>query len=173
MFIKNKYSKCYYRIIENRKSNPVTGYSEKHHIIPRSLGGSNKKENLVSLTAREHFICHRLLVKMTTGTDKMKMSYAIRCLINQENQHQQRYKITSRTYNAIIANTRENISKHQRGENNPFYGKTHSAEVRAKMRAKRALQICQVAPVKCIPKKQSNAGAKETKNSSKILHKLR
>lgn len=140
MFIENKYSKCYYRIIENRKTNPVTGYVEKHHIIPRSLGGNNKKENIVALTAREHFICHRLLVKMTTGESKMKMSYAIRCLMNQENPHQQRYKITSRTYNAIIKTTRDSISKYQTGENNPYYGKTHSAEVRAKMQAKRALQ---------------------------------
>jgi hypothetical protein len=141
MFIENKYWKCYYSIIAKRKANPVTGYVEKHHIIPRSLGGNNKKENIVALTAREHFICHRLLVKMTAGKDKMKMSYAIRCLINQENQHQQRYKITSRTYDAIIANTRNSISEYQTGENNPYYGKTHSEEVRTKMRAKRALQV--------------------------------
>ena len=141
MFIENKYSKCYYRIIENRKANPLSGYVEKHHIIPQSLGGNNKKENIVALSAKEHFICHRLLVKMTTGKDKMKMSYAIRCLINQENQHQQRYKITARTYDAIIKTTRNSISKYQTGENNPYYGKTHSEEVRAKMRAKRALQV--------------------------------
>ncbi len=148
MFITNKYSKCYYRIIENRKTNPRVGYVEKHHIIPKSLGGSNKKENIVALTAREHFICHRLLVKMTIGKDKMKMSYAIRCLINQENSYQQRYKISSRTYNAIISNTRNNISKYLIGENNPYYGKTHSEEVKAKMRAKRALQIMPTRPGK-------------------------
>lgn len=56
MFIDNKYTQCYYRIVDNRKANPLTGYSEKHHIIPKSLGGNNKKENLVSLTAREHFV---------------------------------------------------------------------------------------------------------------------
>ena len=141
MFIDNKYSKCYYNIIEHRKNNPVNGYVERHHIIPKSLGGSNKKENIVALTAREHFVCHRLLVKMTSGRDKMKMSYAIRCLINQENKHQQRYKISSQTYAAIISITKASISKYQTGKNNPYYGKTHSEEVRAKMRAKRALQI--------------------------------
>jgi hypothetical protein len=141
MFIENKYSKCYYRIIENRESNPVTGYVEKHHIIPRSLGGSNKKENIVALTAREHFVCHRLLVKMTSGRDKMKMSYAIRCLVNRENKYQQRYKISARTYAAIISITKASISKYQTGKNNPYYGKKHSEEVIAKMRAKRALQV--------------------------------
>jgi hypothetical protein len=49
---------------------------ENHHIVPRSLGGSNKKENIVSLTAREHFICHWLLWKFTKGKDKIKMGHA-------------------------------------------------------------------------------------------------
>ena len=111
MFIDNKYSKCYYRIIGHRKNNPFNGYTERHHIVPKSLGGSNKKENIVALTAREHFICHRLLVKMTIGKDKMKMSFALRNLINRENKYQQRYKIGSRTYAAIILGTRNNISK--------------------------------------------------------------
>lgn len=140
MFIDNKYSKYYFRIIDYRKSNPAVGYVEKHHIIPKSLGGTNKKENIVVLSAREHFICHRLLVKMTTGREKMKMSYAVRCLVNRENVHQQRYKINSRTYAAIISTTKNIISEYQSGENNPYYGKKHSEEVRAKMRAKRALQ---------------------------------
>jgi hypothetical protein len=141
MFIDNKYSKCYYRIIENRRNNPFNGYVERHHIVPKSLGGSNKKENIIALTAREHFICHRLLVKMTAGRNKMKMSYAIRCLVNQENKHQQRYKINSQTYASIISITKDSISKYQTGENNPYYGKKHSDEVKAKMRVKRALQV--------------------------------
>lgn len=140
MFIDNKYSKCYYSIIERRKNNSVTGYVERHHIVPKSLGGSNKKENIVALTAREHFICHRLLVKMTSGKDKMKMSFALRNIINRENRYQQRYKISSRTYAAIISTTKANISKYQSGKNNPYYGKKHSDEVREKMKAKRALQ---------------------------------
>ena len=140
MFIDNKYSKCYYSIVEHRKNNPVTGYVERHHVVPKSLGGSNKKENIVALTAREHFICHRLLVRMTSGKDKMKMSFALRNIVNRENKYQQRYKISSRTYAAIISTTKASISKYQTGENNPYYGKKHSDEVREKMRAKRALQ---------------------------------
>lgn len=58
------YSKIYNSIIENRKINIPDGYTEKHHIIPRCMGGDNSKENLVRLTAREHFICHVLLVRI-------------------------------------------------------------------------------------------------------------
>jgi hypothetical protein len=46
----------------------VEGYSEKHHIVPRSHGGSNKKDNLISLTPRQHFIAHRMLWKAYGGS---------------------------------------------------------------------------------------------------------
>ena len=40
------------------------GYTERHHILPKCMGGSNEKHNLVDLTAEEHFLAHQLLVKM-------------------------------------------------------------------------------------------------------------
>lgn len=45
----------------------VDAYYEKHHIVPKSLGGSNKNENLVCLTGREHFVAHMLLAKIHGG----------------------------------------------------------------------------------------------------------
>ena len=33
------------------------GY-EVHHIKPKSMGGTDEKENLVKLTLREHYIAH-------------------------------------------------------------------------------------------------------------------
>lgn len=58
------YTKIYNQIIEKRRNNTPTGYIERHHILPRSLGGSDDEDNIVALTAREHFICHFLLIKM-------------------------------------------------------------------------------------------------------------
>lgn len=46
-------------------------YYEKHHILPRCLGGSNSKDNLVLLTAEEHWLAHLLLVKMYPGNSKL------------------------------------------------------------------------------------------------------
>jgi len=46
----------------------VEGYFEKHHIVPRSHGGSNKKDNLIALTPRQHFIAHRMLWKAYGGS---------------------------------------------------------------------------------------------------------
>ena len=67
------YKKIYFQIIKNRINNPAPLplpedelgyiYSEIHHIIPRSFGGSDNQANLVRLTAREHFIVHFLLYK--------------------------------------------------------------------------------------------------------------
>ena len=76
-FIINKYYKWYYKIINNRANIPIIGYFEKHHILPKSLGGTNVDRNIVSLTAREHYICHLLLIRMTSGVYKYKMIRAI------------------------------------------------------------------------------------------------
>ncbi len=73
MFIKNKYFKWYYEIVTKAKTRDIEGYVEHHHIIPKSLGGTNNKDNLVKLSAKEHFVAHLLLTKMTEGEDKKKM----------------------------------------------------------------------------------------------------
>ena len=79
IFIQNKYTKWYYAIIQNANQRVLSSdtYIEKHHIIPSSLGGENSKENLVKLTAREHFVCHLLLTKMVSGQAKFKMLSAV------------------------------------------------------------------------------------------------
>lgn len=73
------YSLCYARIIQNAKIRdlPAGTYSERHHIVPASLGGSNEPSNIVRLTYREHFVCHLLLTKMHTGEARKKMVYAL------------------------------------------------------------------------------------------------
>lgn len=96
IFIANKYTTWYYSIIDSAKNRNNTGYTERHHILPKSLGGSDNKNNLVRLTAREHFICHQLLTKMTTGYERIKMLHALGKFI-QVNHLQQRI-VSSRYY---------------------------------------------------------------------------
>jgi hypothetical protein len=121
VFLENKYTKWYFNIIRN--ANPTTSYVEKHHIIPRCIGGSDHRENIVSLTAREHFVCHLLLTKMTTGKVKQAMCWAVGKFA-QVNKHQQR-NFTSWEYQKI----RENISFARTG-------KKHSNESCKKMSEK-------------------------------------
>jgi len=88
IFIDNKYTKCYFNIIAIAKARiSITGYVEKHHILPRSLGGNNTTSNLVQLTAREHFICHALLTKMTSGDDRRKMIFASNMMLCGKNRY--------------------------------------------------------------------------------------
>lgn len=114
--LKNKYSKLYYTITSNAKQRITEDYTESHHIMPQSLGGSNDTDNLVELTAREHFICHWLLIKMTEGDDRGKMLYALQGM-KAENRYQQRYhtKITSRVYEKYRIEHAENHSKRMKG----------------------------------------------------------
>ena len=62
------YQKVYDDLIAKcRARQPIDGYKERHHITPKSLGGSNDPSNLVNLTAREHFVAHFLLAKLHGG----------------------------------------------------------------------------------------------------------
>jgi len=76
MFVVNKYTKWYFSIINRSTNNISEDYTEKHHIIPKCLGGSNRKENIAILTPKEHFVCHWLLTKMTFGESNRKLKYA-------------------------------------------------------------------------------------------------
>ena len=91
MFLQNKYSLWYNSIINKAKSQERSkkdgNYYEKHHIIPKSLGGNNDEINLVLLTYREHFICHWLLTKMVDDIilkRKMYNSFYIMSISNKK-----------------------------------------------------------------------------------------
>lgn len=123
MFINNKYSVIYYNIINRAVNRVLTGYKEKHHIIPRSFGGSNDKTNLVNLTAREHYLAHWLLTKMCTSEYKSKMLYAFWRMNNNK-----KYRFNSRAFETIKLQNAKSHSNNMSGKNNPFYGKKHTTE---------------------------------------------
>ncbi len=58
------YKKHYDLLISKGKNRMLEGYVERHHIIPRCMGGTDDVENLVQLTPEEHYVAHQLLVKM-------------------------------------------------------------------------------------------------------------
>lgn len=76
MFNENKYTRWYYNIISNAQKSQRDGYTETHHIIPKSLGGDDSISNLVKLTPKEHYICHALLVKMVDSPKHIRSMYA-------------------------------------------------------------------------------------------------
>lgn len=133
MFLANKYTTWYFNIVDNarqRKNN--FEYLENHHVVPKSLGGGDSLDNLVYLTAKEHFVCHRLLTKMTTGTSKRKMSYALWIMCNAKNKFQvDRITVSSKAYEQIRQNHAVEVSLYLKGKSknySSFKGRKHSAE---------------------------------------------
>lgn len=82
-----------------------------HHIVPKSLGGNESIQNLVLLTAREHFIAHMLLVRIVRNKDTYRMINAMRRFKNKVQ--------NSLEYN-LLKNT---MSRYSKGEYNPSFGK--------------------------------------------------
>jgi hypothetical protein len=112
MFKQNKYSKCYYNIISAARQRILSGYVERHHIVPKSLGGSNDASNIVALTAREHFICHLLLIRMVSDDVKHKMVYAA-WQQSRPSKHKT-IKITARTYEVLKRQLSESLTGRKR-----------------------------------------------------------
>lgn len=113
------YQRIYDEIIERAKSRGLNkklleGYFEKHHIIPKCLGGSNDKDNLVLLTAREHYICHYLLWK--SNKDSVSLTMAYHKMIHQSNEFQARkFNITSKQYESLRLSHSLQVSKRMKG----------------------------------------------------------
>lgn len=96
MFNDSKYTAWYRSIIANAQNRNLEGYVERHHIVPRSLGGDDDLDNIVALTPKEHFVCHLLLVRMTEGRDQIKMKYAATLLAGYDGKY-----ITGRLYESL------------------------------------------------------------------------
>jgi hypothetical protein len=115
------YIKIYNNLIERAKNRNIIGYCEKHHILPKCLGGLNLN-NIVKLTAREHFIAHMLLCRIYLNNKKLL--YSLWRLINSKGK--QGYKINSRTYEKIKIDLSIQRSIDQKG-------KIHSEETKLKI----------------------------------------
>lgn len=94
------YQKIYNQIIERAQTRQLEGYKEKHHIIPRCLGGLDEKENLVELTAREHFLCHMLLCEIYPKENKLKHALFLMS-IGKQKLKENTYVIGSRVYERL------------------------------------------------------------------------
>lgn len=75
---KSKYQRWYEALCAKAGARAIpTCYTEEHHILPRSLGGSDDPSNLVRLEYREHYLAHWLLTKFHTGPALYKMLKAL------------------------------------------------------------------------------------------------
>ena len=110
------YTKIYNALIERARNRDIDGYSERHHIVPRCLGGTEDKSNIVALTPEEHYVCHQLLVKMYPN-DKSLAWAAIRMT-----HHPADGRSKNKLYGWLKKRHSE-YSKTRVGDKNPSYGK--------------------------------------------------
>jgi hypothetical protein len=137
------YAAHYDRLIERAilRGKPP-GYSERHHIVPRCVGGGNEPGNIVRLTPEEHFVAHQLLLKifpghkeliwsaiqMTGGNQKQRRSNKLYGWLRRRFREHVREKAIGRKH---TPETLAKMSAARKGKK----GKPHSPETKAKMSA--------------------------------------
>ena len=120
------YQRIYDEFIADRriKEPSLIGYTEKHHVLPRSLGGDNSKSNLIQLSAQDHYFAHELLAKIHGG----KMWAALFLMSNSASNSAKGAKVNRINFEKA----KIKYSKYQQirmtGKGNHFYGRTHSKE---------------------------------------------
>lgn len=117
-------------------------YHETHHILPRCLGGTDDKENLVDLFAREHYEAHRLLA--LENPSNKGLQYAWWCMSVMTNKNtMERYQITAEEYEEARKRFIEIPISEERRQKLSEAGKRrrHSKETRDKM-SKKAKERC-------------------------------
>ena len=120
------YKRIHDEIIENRikySLEKASGKTETHHIVPKSLGGSDSKENLIELLSREHFLVHFCLWKMYPkgSVERAKMVKAFTMMKAPPTPGGTRY-INSRLYAAAQIEKSKAMSVAQGGERNSQFG---------------------------------------------------
>lgn len=179
MFNNSKYTRWYFRLVESIKTKNRDCFTETHHIIPKCFGGTNNPNNLVKLTPREHYICHRLLLEMVdTPKQKKKMAYALVGMGRTNAKDKTQKRISSKQYEKI----RNCVRKYFTGKKNPFYGKGHFGKDNPMSNPKnyerflkvvRSKEHSQMMSIKCTGEKNGFFGKKHSKKTKKILSEKR
>jgi hypothetical protein len=129
------YRRHYEFLVNRAKKRETSGYVEKHHIVPRCLGGSNQSDNTVCLTPEEHFVAHQLLVKIHPGNDRLV--YAL-WKMGHGRHNNKMYGWVRRVYSRVVSarvvssSTRAKFSKLWSGTGNPMYGKASPCGMKGK-----------------------------------------
>lgn len=110
-------------------------YLEKHHIVPKALGGKNDKSNIVYLTPREHLIAHMLLAKIHKNNNKIQLAILAMLKKTSKRSKDEKYiELTaSKSVEELRINARKALSVSRQGSNNPMFGRKHTEESKKKM----------------------------------------
>lgn len=116
--MENTYQAFIQNILDNRGRFACGDeYHERHHIVPKCMGGTNDKDNLIDLFAKEHFEAHKLLALENPENSKLTYAWAMMSWTKRDGRN---YELTPEEYEEA----RKALSRAMSGENNPWYGKS-------------------------------------------------
>jgi len=125
------YIKVYHQLISKAQHRILSQdiYVEQHHIVPLSLKGDDIESNIVSLTAKEHFVAHHLLWKIHRNP-QMTKAFMLMCNVKRNGI---KYKVYARDYQLLKEEFSKAQSEFMKGRPGPNIGKVWSAESKKKL----------------------------------------
>ena len=141
------YEKIYKDLILKAKARTFTEFTERHHIIPKSLGGSDNNDNLIHLTPREHYLAHLLLTKLFPNEPKLAFALWFMSQKNSSTTLSRKYNVTSRQYEysrILFYKARQ--------------GYCHSEETKLKMKGRRLPSLLKSEVQKKLVEKENQEG---------------
>lgn len=138
---RSKYRNLYIKLIDRcklmTKDELNAQYTEKHHILPKCMGGKDEDDNIIVLPIRYHIMAHLILLE--AYPDIQGLSYAILILTNggkSKTQFERNSIVEKRFSSRLISRIREESIKKISGKNNPNYGKPRSEDFKKLMSQK-------------------------------------
>jgi hypothetical protein len=132
--METKYDLFINSILLERPSNTLFKGSERHHIIPKCMGGKDTEDNLIYLTYREHFVAHKMLVECYPNNKQL--TYALWRMANGKHEcSAEDYSFAREQFiNAGHSDaTKRKIALAHTGKSSGMLGKTHGDSTRLKM----------------------------------------
>ncbi len=133
------YAAHYDRLIVRARGRNMEGYRERHHVLPRCMGGGNEPGNIVELTPEEHFVAHQLLVRIFPSV--CGLTHAANLMAGRLGRNKTYGWLRRRLAVIMLGNTFSNgkpkSPEHRAKIGAAHSGRTHSREHRAKLSAVR------------------------------------
>ena len=68
----------YERFIEFNRTRDQGKFTHKHHIVPKSKGGTNSKDNIITLSWLTHYYAHYLLAKENPDDKEIQRAWKVK-----------------------------------------------------------------------------------------------
>lgn len=126
-----KWVKHYMNLVNRAKDRSIEGYVERHHVVPRCMGGGDSPDNLISLTPEEHYTAHLLLMKIFPENAALARAAVMMCADSPTTPRQNKvYGWVRRRY---AEHCSERMRAWHKGNTHPFQGGKHTEDAKRRI----------------------------------------